>query len=88
LLIFQQGLATCTTSLFFWQLLKQLIVSCKDSDLVSEVAACPLMPRLRNLFAGGNAFDSFDMEHGKIVEDRQLVKMGGHFIFLLSLHPV
>ena len=55
---------------------------------MSEVAACPLMPRLCNLFAGGNVFDSFDMEHGKIVKDRQLVKMGGHFIFLLSLHPV
>jgi hypothetical protein len=69
-------LATCTTSLFFWQLLKQLIMSCEGLDLVSEVVAHTLMKLPRDLFTSSNASDSFDTEHGEIPEDRQLVKNG------------
>jgi len=75
-LIFQQGSATRTTSLFFWQLLKQLIMSCEGSDLASEVVARTLVELPRDLFTRGDASDSFDTERGEIPEDRQLVKNG------------
>jgi len=75
-LILQQGSATRTTSLFFWQLLKQLIMSCEGSDLVSKVVARPLVELPHNLFTRGDASNSFDTEHGEIPEDCQLVKNG------------
>jgi len=88
LLIFQHGSATRTSSFFIWQLLKQLIVSHKELDLASEVPACTLMPLLHDLFTCGNSSNSFNMERGEIPEDHQLVKMGGCFMLLISLHPV
>ena len=63
-------------------------MSHEELDLASEVPAHTLMPLPRNLFAHGNSSDSFDMEHGEIPEDRQLVKMGECFMLLMSLHPV
>ena len=88
LLIFQQGSATHTALSFFWQLLKQLIVSCKESDLASEVHTHTILPHLCNLFACGDVSDSLDMECGEILEDGQFVKMGRSFVLFLSLQPV
>jgi len=87
-LIFQQGSAICTISFLFWQLLKQLVVSCEESDLVSEVCAHTILPHLRDLFACGNASDSLDMERCKILEDGQFVQTGRSLIIFLSLQPV
>jgi len=87
-LIFQHGSAAHASSVFIWQLLKQLIVLCKELDLASEVPAYTLMPLPCNLFACGDLSNSFDMEHGEIPKDCQLVKMGGCFMLLMSLHPV
>src|SRR6266853_6665902 len=87
-LIFQQGSATHTALSFFWQLLKQLIVSCEELDLVSEVCAHTILPHPCDLFACGNVSDSLDMEHGEILEDGQFVKMGRSFVLFLSLQPV
>jgi hypothetical protein len=81
-------LATRTASFFDWQLLKQLIVLCKESDLVSKVCAHTILPHPCNLFACGDASDSLDTERGKILEDGQFVKMGRSFILFLSLQPV
>jgi hypothetical protein len=87
-LIFQQGLATHTALFLFWQLLKQLVVPCEELDLASEVRAHTILPHLRDLFACGDASDSFDMEHGEILEDGQFVKMGRSLVLFLSLQPV
>src|SRR6266851_8262312 len=88
LLIFQQGSATHTTLFFFWQLLKQLIVLCEESDLVSEVHAHTILPHPHDLFACSDASDSLDTECGEILEDGQFVKMGRSFVLFLSLQPV
>jgi hypothetical protein len=87
-LIFQQRLATHTALFLFWQLLKQLVVSCEESDLVSEVRAHTILPHLRDLFARGDASDSLDTERGEILEDGQFVKMGRSLVLFLSLQPV
>jgi hypothetical protein len=87
-LIFQQGSATRTASFLFWQLLKQLIVSCKESDLASEVCAHTILPHPHDLFARGDASDSLDTECRKILEDGQFVQMGRSLILFLSLQPV
>jgi len=87
-LIFQQGSATHTTLFLFWQLLKQLVVSCEESDLVSEVCAHTILPHLRDLFACGDAFDSLDMERCKILKDGQFVQTDRSLILFLSLQPV
>jgi len=63
-------------------------VVCEDADLASEVATHTLMELPRDLFTHGHAFDSFDMEHGEILEDHQLVKTGRCFIFLMPLLQV
>src|SRR6266853_2308765 len=87
-LIFQQGSATHTTSFFFWQLLKQLIVLCEESDLASEVHTHTILPHPCDLFACGDVSDSLNTEHGEILEDGQFVKMGRSFVLFLSLQPV
>ena len=87
-LIFQQGSATRTASFLFWQLLKQLVVSCEESDLASEVRAHTILPHPRDLFARGDASDSLDTERGEILEDGQLVQTGRSLILFLSLQLV
>ena len=63
-------------------------MACEDADLASEVAAHTLMKLPRDLFARGHAFDSFDTECGEIPDDRQLIKTGGCFVFLVPLLQV
>ena len=63
-------------------------MSCKESDLASEVRAHTILPHPRDLFARSDASDSLDTERGEILEDGQFVKMGRFFVLFLSLQPV
>jgi hypothetical protein len=70
LLIFQQGLATCRTSFLLWQLFKQLVVSCEEPNPVSEVDPHALMELQCDLFACGNASDTFDAERCEVSDEQ------------------
>jgi len=45
-------------------------VSCEEPNLAGEVDACAFMPLPHYLFAHGDSFSVFDVEHGEIPEDQ------------------
>jgi len=85
LLIVQQGLPPVTASFFIWQLFKQLIVACDESNLAGEVHTCTLMELPRDLFACGDACPPFDTEHSVVPQDHQFVHVGMWCMFSMSL---
>jgi len=58
------------------KLFKPLVITCKFTDLMSEVDAVPFVPLLCNLFTCNNTLEAFQMEGGEIAKDHKLVYLG------------
>ena len=73
LLIIQQGSATISTLITGWKVFEQLIVLCKELNLVSEVDSCAVMPLPCDLLAHNNASNSLNLKSSKVPEDQELI---------------
>ncbi len=62
-----------STSTIGRQALKQLIVTCKETNLAGKVDACAIVPLLCNLLAHGDVSDALDPKGGKVPEDQELI---------------
>ena len=62
LLVTQQRLTPIAASLFDWQLFKQLIVACQETNVAGKVDAYAFVPLLCKLITYVNASQPFNME--------------------------